>query len=53
MGASLIDQQSPMAFNQLLNEQMNTAASKGTLEDAVSRQAQRKEALISPVKGGF
>mgnify|MGYP003144637901 CR=1 FL=1 len=53
MGASLIDQQSPMAFNQLLNEQINTAASKGTLEDAVSRQAQRKEALISPVKGGF
>jgi len=51
--AGLALQGSDMAFNQLLNEQMGAAQQTGTVEDAVSRSAQRQEALISPVKGGM
>ena len=51
--AGLALQGSDMAFNQLLNEQMGAAQQTGTVEDAVSRSAQREEALISPVKGGM
>ena len=51
--AGLALQGSDMAFNQLLNEQMGAAQQQGTVEDAVSRSAQRQEALISPLEGGM
>jgi len=51
--AGLALQGSDMAFNQLLNEQMGAAQQTGTVEDAVSRSAQRQEALISPHEGGM
>jgi hypothetical protein len=51
--AGLAVQESDMAFNQLLNEQMGAAQQTGAVEDAVSRSAQRQEALISPIKGGM
>ena len=51
--ASLALQQSDAAFNQLLGEQVGSAQQTGSVEDAVSRSAQRGEALISPIEGGM
>ena len=51
--ASLALQQSDAAFNQLLGEQVGSAQQTGNVEDAVSRSAQRGEALISPIEGGM
>tara|TARA_R100001594_G_scaffold38768_1_gene70175 strand:+ start:7574 stop:9481 length:1908 start_codon:yes stop_codon:yes gene_type:complete len=51
--AALALQQSDAAFNQLLGEQVGAAQKTGNLEDAVSRSAQRGEALISPIEGGM
>ena len=50
---SVLGSESPVSKQQLLEQQVDTMAQKRTGEDITSRSQQRKEALISPVGGGY